>query len=257
MLGLKLWSVNTEFYLNEAKKLYEKGVFDYIELYVAPNTLENLKLWQGLKIPFALHAPHFSHGLNFSQKESFEYNFKLIDEVKAYAEILKPLYVVFHPGIGGDLDESIRQMKFIKGLEFCIENKPFVVECGAQKELKFCVGSAFEDIKRILDEVACKFCFDIGHCVCCANYLGCEIYEYVKKMNSLKPFVYHISDNYEDSKLDRHLHFGEGSLNLRKIAKIINKNSLIAIETNKDSKENLNDFVKDSVFLREILDEKA
>ena len=48
-LGLKLWSVNTDYYYEEAKRLYGEGVFDYIELYVVPNTLDTLAKWKELR----------------------------------------------------------------------------------------------------------------------------------------------------------------------------------------------------------------
>ena len=38
-IGLKLWSINTDYYYDEAKRLYDEGVFDYIELYVVPDTI--------------------------------------------------------------------------------------------------------------------------------------------------------------------------------------------------------------------------
>ena len=40
--GLKLWSCNTDYYYDEAIKLYNQKIFDYIELYVVPETLETL-----------------------------------------------------------------------------------------------------------------------------------------------------------------------------------------------------------------------
>ena len=63
-LGLKLWSVNTDYYYEEAKRLYSEGVFDYIELYVVPNTLDTLPRWKELEIPFIIHAPHPRAGNN-------------------------------------------------------------------------------------------------------------------------------------------------------------------------------------------------
>ena len=48
-LGLKLWSINTDNYLKEAIKLYNQGIYDYIELYVVPGSLEHLSKWETLK----------------------------------------------------------------------------------------------------------------------------------------------------------------------------------------------------------------
>ena len=68
-IGLKLWNTNTDFYLSEAQKLFEKKVFDYIELYIVPNNLDKLDKWKKLNIPFDIHAPHYAHGMNLSKKD--------------------------------------------------------------------------------------------------------------------------------------------------------------------------------------------
>lgn len=38
-IGLKLWSINTDM-INKAIKLYEQNYFDYIELYVVPDSYD-------------------------------------------------------------------------------------------------------------------------------------------------------------------------------------------------------------------------
>ncbi len=252
-LGLKLWSINTDYYYDEAIKLYSENYFDYIELYAVPDTLNLIEKWKKLNIPFAIHAPHFAHNLNFSTKEQYEYNFKLVEQVKEYSESLNAIYTIFHPGIGGQLDETIKQMKEIKGLNFLVENKPFVVPKIKNNMDDYCMGARIEDIKEILNEVNCGFCLDIGHCICTANYLKQNIYEYLSKMNLLNPQVYHISDNFSDNIYDEHLHFGSGSLDIRKIVNILNDNTYLAIETTKDSKTNLDDFKQDSTYLKNII----
>ncbi len=68
--GLKLWSINTDYYLAEARRLYEKGVYSYIELYAVPHTLEHIEKWKKLDIPFVIHCPHSAHGFNLASKES-------------------------------------------------------------------------------------------------------------------------------------------------------------------------------------------
>ena len=47
-LGLKLWSLNTDYYYQEAQKLYKQSFFDYIELYIVPHTLHTLPMWKKL-----------------------------------------------------------------------------------------------------------------------------------------------------------------------------------------------------------------
>ena len=67
----------------------------------------------------------------------------------------------------------------------------------------------------------------------------------------MQPDCYHLSDGYIDSWIDRHLHLGSGTYNLKQIFKIIGTDKTISIETAKDSKENLDDFKADVKFLRD------
>ncbi|MEE3705188.1 TIM barrel protein [Campylobacter sp. CX2-8023-23] len=253
-IGLKLWSLN-ENYISPAKELFERGVYDYIELYAVPNSLDMIAKWKSLArncgVKFAIHAPHFSSGLDFSNPNKLNYNLNLCEEVKIYSNELEALYTIFHPGIGGELLESIRQMKMIKDLKFAIENKPYIVPM--EGGTAFCVGADFDSIKRILDEVGCDFCLDAGHALCSANFQGLNPYEYIAKLNELNPRIYHISDNNVESKFDAHLHFGDGNIELDRVLSLLVGGEFLAIETIKDSKENLDDFIKDSNYLKNII----
>ena len=68
-IGLKLWSTNTDHYLREAKRLYADRIFDYIELYMVPGSLNTHISWKDLCIPFIVHAPHSAHGINLADPE--------------------------------------------------------------------------------------------------------------------------------------------------------------------------------------------
>ena len=252
-IGLKLWSINVDNYQNEIIRLYEEGVFDFIELYVVPETLNLIDKWLKLNIPFAVHAPHAHHGLNFSDKNKRSFNKNLIQQTELYANELGAIYTVFHPGIGGDIYETIQQLQSVKNFPFLIENKPYVVPTADFRENRFCIASTLEQIKLILDKVGCSFCFDIGHAIASANYQKKEIYEYLNKINLLKPRVYHISDITLGSIYDQHLHLGTGSLDLSKIKNIFLKDTCIVIETKKDSTNNLDDFKSDCEYVKKHL----
>lgn len=245
-LGLKLWSKNTDFYFEEAKKLFQEGWFDYIELYVVPETLSSLEKWKILKndfdIPFTLHAPHFIHGVNLANPLNETLNLEVFKEVAQFIEELEAEYVVVHSGIEGDIDETIRQLKIIKPKKMLIENKPFVAPL---RDNRICRGAIIEEISKVIDDTGCGFCLDIGHAICTANSLQLEPYGFLEKFNELKPTCYHLSDNFVDRELDKHLHFGQGNYDLRRIFDIINLDKNIAIEANKNSKENLDDFIED------------
>ena len=105
-IGLKLWSINTDYYYEEAKRLYDNGVFDYIELYVVPDTLDKLDIWKKLNIPFILHCPHFMHGFNMAKFEKKECNFTIYQQVKRFADELNAEFIIFHGGVDGNIEET-------------------------------------------------------------------------------------------------------------------------------------------------------
>ncbi len=74
-IGLKIWSINTDYYYDEAIRLYNDGVYDYIGLYVVPNTTDTIEKWKKLDIPFIVHCPHFAHGFNLAKIEKKDSSF--------------------------------------------------------------------------------------------------------------------------------------------------------------------------------------
>lgn len=254
-LGLKLWNINTDYYLQEAKKLYEQGWFDYIELYVVPKTIESINMWKNADIPFTLHAPHFVHKINLADKGQENYNLEVFKEIELFRKELNAQYVVVHGGIGGNIEETIRQLENISHLcenfasNYLIENKPLVAPLDKSLE---CRGAKFEEIKKVIDEINCGFCLDIGHAICTSNSLKIEPYQYVEKFNGLNPTCYHLSDNFIDSEIDGHMHLGKGNYDFKKILDIINLDKNIAIETHKASKIALDDFVEDVKWLKNL-----
>lgn len=249
-LGLKLWSTNTDYYLKEAEKLYNEGCYDYIELYVVPDTLETIEKWKKLDIPFTLHAPHFMSGFNLANPNKEEFNIKTFKEIELFYKELNAKHIVIHPGMDGNIDETIRQLKIIKPQNMLIENKPFKAVPNKIKG-EFCTGATIDEITKVINEIGCGFCLDIGHAICAANSLKKEPYEYLKEFNKLNPVCYHFSDNFIDAEIDNHFHFGQGNYDFKKIFDIINGENIV-IETKKDSKENLNDFVEDVKWLKNL-----
>lgn len=255
-LGLKLWSNNTNNYLQEAERLYNQEIYDYIELYVVPDTLETIKKWQKLNIPFTLHAPHFVHGANLSDKTKEKNNIEIYKQVNEFFNELKAGYIVVHSGIEGTIEETIRQLKNIIShyslltTHYLIENKPYIAPL---KRDLICRGATLEEIKKVIEEVGCGFCLDIGHVICTANSLKIEPYTYLKQFNDLNPTCYHLSDNFIDNEIDGHMHLGKGNYDFKKIFDIINLNKNIAIETNKISKIALDDFVEDVKFIKNMI----
>ena len=65
--------------------------------------------------------------------------------------------------------------------------------------------------------------------------------------------MYHLSDIESTSEMDQHLNYGQGNLDFEKLMEIIVKNPQITVETNKKSKDNLDDFILDVEFLRKYV----
>lgn len=252
-LGLKLWSTNTDFYYEEAKKLYHQGCFDYIELYVVPDSVETVEKWKQINIPFTLHAPHYAHKVNLADSAQEGYNFLIYDQVKTFAEELNAEYIIIHGGIEGNIEETIRQLNLLQKkfkTALLIENKPPYTPLGEHLP---CRGATFEEITRIIFATNLNFCLDIGHAICTANYIKEDPYSYVALFNTLNPICYHFSDNFISNTTDKHLHFGEGTINFSKILSIISQEKSIAIETKKNYKTKLDDFINDCNYIRELL----
>lgn len=250
-IGLKLWSINTDFYLKEAKRLYEEGIYDYIELYIVPETLETLAIWKQLKIPYIIHNPHFAHGFNLAKREAKERNKEIYLQTKRFADELNAQYIIFHGGIDGVAEETASQLCSFHEDRALLENKPFVAlpnKMGGN----FCRGATFDELSSILNAAGCGFCLDIGHAVCSANSQNKEPYDFIKELLTLKPNMFHLSDVSDmKSPYDAHPHLGTGELDIARLKKeIFPRNAIISVETNKDSKENLNDFEMDVKWLK-------
>jgi endonuclease IV len=246
-IGLKLWSTNDN-YFSEALSLYKHGYFSYIELYCVPDSFDKFSgLWRKLDIPFVIHAPHFMQGLNLADKDKEKSNFQLINEAKQFANILNAKYIIVHPGIGGEINETCRQLKMIYDERFLVENKPYYIEnmqltgnAATKQELKYIFGQGFQ------------FCLDIGHAICAANALGYEPITYIKLILSSKPKMFHLTDGEFSGTFDRHYHLGHGNFPLKQILALLDPDLEITLETIKDSKENLNDFINDVKYLKQL-----
>ena len=257
-IGLKLWSVNTDAYLREARRLYAERVFDYLELYVVPGTLETLPLWNALReeknLPFIIHAPHSFHGVNLADAANSVANKKSFDETKRFADILGAGKIIVHrgwrPEDGNPTDalaQLIAQLKPLADERFLVENKPYLPIDNLPRRL---VGSTPDEIRSIIAAVKCGFCLDIGHAVASANAHGADWRVWLADFLSLKPEMFHLSDIQADSKIDQHLHFGTGTLPLAEVVSMLPRDASVSIETKRDSTDNLNDFAKDAECLR-------
>lgn len=202
--GLKLWSINTDFYLKEAVKLYENGIFDYIELYVVPESLETLSAWKKLNIPFIIHNSHFAQGFNLAKSEKAKRNREIYEQTKRFADELNAKYIIFHGGIDGDIEETAKQLASFKEPRAVIENKPYVAlpnRMGGE----FCRGYNFDEIKTVMEVSNCGFCFDFGHAICAAN----SMYDMNYPSHNPRPLRERVGEARERGYLEQTLKFAK------------------------------------------------
>lgn len=242
-IGLKLWSTNTSFH-TEILELYEKGYFSYIELFAVPESKKIVReFWKKIDIPYIIHAAHSMTGLNFSKKEMLNRNFVLADEAKYFADELKADKIIFHPGIDGELEETIHQINLIKDSRFLIENKP-ALGLNAEK----CIGSSIHEIQTIINECGCRFCLDFGHAIAAANTYKIEPLQYCKDFMYLKPVIFHLTDGDYTSEKDHHFHYGLGTFPLTEIFELIPDSSFVTNEAKRDSQDSLKEIIRDTEY---------
>ena len=247
--GLKIWSVNSN-YVKEAERLFKDGIFKYIELFALPGSYKDyIQYWKGLNIPFVIHAPHSSVGMNLAVREMKESNMEMAKETRKFADDLKAEIIIFHSGAAGDTEETARQLKEINENRAVIENKPYF---GLVDDV-ILNGYSPTEIRHIMDFTGSGFCLDMGHAICAANALKIEKKQFLEQFLTLKPTMFHLSDGDIDGIYDSHPHFGGGSYDLKYLLNLMPSNSIVSVETVKNSKENLDDFAGDIEYLSKIL----
>ena len=246
-MGLKLGTENNN-YTNDIIAYYKLGYFQYIELFVITGSFnDSIEYWKQFSIPIIIHAPHSSAGMNPSLREERINNKKKILETIKFADALNAEFIIFHPGIDGNIEETIEQLFPFADSRLLIENKPLK---GLNNEK--CLGFLPEDLKFVINELKCGFCLDIGHAICASNSLKIESLDFVKEFFLLNPAVYHLADGDYSSEKDMHLHYGDGNFPIKSLLKMIPEFSRITNEAKHNSYNNLDDFKKDYFYVKSI-----
>lgn len=254
-LGLKLFTNQLGLYKDKAIEFWDKGLYSYIEVFVNPDELVYLKDWENFKnkygIPFTIHAPQYSEGVNLSQKEFESENKRIYSQVKDYKNAIDAMYIVAHCGMDGSIEETVRQLNNID-LNINVENIPYR---SRRHPDMYCWGSKVEEIQFVKQNTNCGFCLDVGHAFCSAVHFGLNQYDYMDKFNNLNPDCYHLSDGEIQSPLDVHLNIAKGDYDWARILKSLNSDKNMTLETIlKSSKtlEVINCFESDVSYLQNL-----
>ncbi len=234
--GLKLWSTNFSWFL-EAVKKFEKGEFDFIELYVIPNSFDPNQLKILKNIPVNVHAPN-ENKLNWCK--DWPNNFKIMEEVNKFADFFDSEYIIIHPGTGNDRETLIKNLKELHDPRIIIENVPYEPAFGIEK----IYGHTYEMIKELLDLNHSKMCLDFSHAIKSAKSQMIEPIPFLERMLKLNPKVFHVCGVNQNSDIDEHLDLWKGDFDLKWIKeKILSSGSkMIVFEVPKINNNLENDF---------------
>lgn len=198
--GLKLWSTNTDL-IDQAIELIDEKIFDYIELFVVPDTPITPFVTD---TPYIIHIPHHRFGVNIGDATRKEYNLQKINESISWADQLNANYLILHAG--HDSMESAKDLlSGVKDNRILIENMPKV---GLDAEVM--IGYSPAQIEELIGDSDIGLCLDFGHAVKAAVSLGVDYKEYLQGFMGFEPKVFHVSDGRFCEEKDEHLGIGEG-----------------------------------------------
>lgn len=239
--GLKLWSTDTEL-TDQAIHLIDEKIFDYIELFVVPDTRISPFI---IDVPYAIHIPHEKFGVNISERSKKEYNLQKINESIRWADALNAKYLILHPGVGR-MENTIDFLETIDDKRILIENMP---KLGLRGEKM--VGYAPKQIKSLMGD---KFglCLDLNHAIKASVSLRTSYKEFIEEFLKLQPKMFHISDGKLNDEKDEHLNIGEGEYDFEFLMSCVKeaKSEYVTLET---PRTNLNSFDEDLKNLERLI----
>jgi endonuclease IV len=246
-------------FVDQVLELVRNGIFDFVQLQLLlmPNSYDETQaiIAEKMKnVPTVIHAPiHIPpryYGIDIGNKNALKNNLEKLKDSQKFADLLRADVIVLHPGRGDGeeyLRETIRQFQTINDPRIAVENLP------RNPHGQVLQGSSPEEIKRIIDETECKFCFDFAHAICATNSCERNVYDDFTKYNALNPGLYHLSDGDFSATIDHHLHFGLGNYDIAKILReFTSENSRIVLETRHKNATTVDPWLKDIQYIREL-----
>lgn len=245
-IGLKLRTTDG-ILLKQAQELFDLHYYDYIELYIVPNTFEDTcKQWKSGAMPFIIHAPHTGHDVNLAKKALRASNEKVYQEVIKFSDALASRIIIFHSGCDGTIEEAIYQVRRINDTRMHVENKPLVGLHGEK-----CIGVTPEEIVSIQNECKLKgFILDFGHAINSSKSFSRDYSVTMKDFLNLSPAVFHISDGDVSSEKDMHLNLGKGNFKIKELINGLPVGGRLTLETPRRPETGLDDFIMDLNYLK-------
>ncbi|MDR2794335.1 MAG: sugar phosphate isomerase/epimerase [Holosporaceae bacterium] len=238
-------------FVDQILGLVKDGIYDFAQLIVLADSYAGagaIIREKMLDIRTVIHAPFYD--VDMGNRDLPESNLGKLKDAQKFADLLYADIIIVHPGKGDGeeyLRETIRQFQLISDLRIAVENLPY------NPHGRVLHGSSPENIKRIIDETECKFCFDLAHAICAANSLGRNVYDDFAQYNALRPSLYHLSDGDFSATVDHHLHLGFGNYDIAKILReFIPEDAMIVLETRHENATTADLWIKDMQCIKEL-----
>jgi endonuclease IV len=238
-------------FVDQILKIVRDGIYDFVQLIVfsdSYNDTHTIIRGKMQNIRTVIHAPFYD--IDTGNRDLPENNLHKLKDAQKFADLLCSDIIILHPGRGDGeeyLCETIRQFQMINDSRIVVENLPY------NPHGHVLHGSSPENIKQIIDETRCKFCFDFAHAICSANSFGRDAYDDFAKYNELQPVLYHLSDGDFSEIVDEHLHLGLGNYNIAKILKeFTSENSKIVLETRCANPAITDLWLKDMQYIKQL-----
>jgi uncharacterized protein (UPF0276 family) len=220
-------------------KVFEDKV-DFFEIMAVEKN--NYDFVKDLALPIVIHAQHRGFGINIADKTKIKENLSSINFAKKLADMTGAKKIILHPGELDTKECSKEQaINFIKNLK----DKRIIIE-NLLIERVFRFGAKPEEIREILKEAKCGFCFDINHAMHTAISLKINYLDFIKEFLKLKPTHYHLGGQIIHNlslplKEREHLELAKSDFDIKEVLKLLPKDAEITLETEVDINKTLND----------------
>lgn len=240
--GLKLWSTDTEM-IDQAIRLINEKLFDYIELFVIPDTQISPFI---IDVPYVIHIPHEKFGVNIGDASRKKYNLQKINESIIWADKLNVKYLILHAG-HGSMEQAIDLLRKVEDDRLLIENMPKV---GLNDESM--IGYSPTQIEELIRDTDRGLCLDLNHAAKAAVSMGEDYREYVRDFLVFEPKMFHISDGKLDNEKDEHLNIGEGDYDFEFLIRCtkMNNPTYITLETPRLNQKTLEEDIRNINMLK-------
>ncbi|MFC1723391.1 TIM barrel protein, partial [Nanoarchaeota archaeon] len=213
------------YFPSELKFIKRFPSIDFVEIMAVVG--HDYSKFKDLNIPIIIHNQHSRWGVNMADPQKRKHNAKSLNYSIKLADMFEAKHIILHPGqqFPGCSEEELHyQLSRFPDKRIILENLPSPY--GGIKRF----GYDYKSMKRILKTNKRRMNLDFPHASETATRAGKKPIPFIKKLMTLKPAHFHMSDTRLQSLRDMHLHLQEGNLPLPRFKKLLPPRAWITLE---------------------------